>query len=64
MSAENRVSWVTAHQDTVWIYETPSGFRWRVRSANGEVVGHGESHPRIEDAVAAAERHHPREVES
>lgn len=57
--------WQTTGGDTVTVYSTSSGFRWRVRAKNGEIVGTGEAHPHPKSAVAAAERHHPRvEVES
>ena len=53
--------WETDHGDMVTVWYDPDGdeYRWRVRAANGEVVGHGEGHPRQEDAVTAASRHHP-----
>jgi hypothetical protein len=39
-------------------------WHWHVRAAgNNEIVEHGEAYRRRIDAVAAAERHHPR-VES
>jgi uncharacterized protein YegP (UPF0339 family) len=31
-------------------------YRWRLKGANGEVVGQGEGHPRLADAIRAAER--------
>jgi len=54
-------SWTTDHGDTVEVYLDGDGdYRWRVRAAgNNEIVGSGEGHPNPEDAVAAAERHHP-----
>jgi uncharacterized protein YegP (UPF0339 family) len=60
----NAMNWTTTGGDKVTIYLTEDKqFAWRVRAANGEIVGHGESHIRLTDAIAAAERHHPR-VES
>lgn len=53
--------WLTGHEDTVevWYAPTLGEYRWRVRARNGEIVGQGEGHPDVDDAVAAAERHHP-----
>ena len=56
-------TWPTGHGDTVEVYEVDHGvqmeYRWRVRAGNGEIVGQGEAHPRLANAVSAAERHHP-----
>jgi hypothetical protein len=54
-------NWVTGHGDKVEVWHAPTldEYRWRVRAANGEIVGSGEGHPELSDAVAAAERHHP-----
>jgi hypothetical protein len=58
-----RLRWTTTHGDVVTIYSRGIGplrrWRWRVRAANGEIVGSGEAHPQIESAVEAARRHHP-----
>jgi len=58
--------WWTTGGDRVEVWQDIEGqYRWTVRAANGEVVGSGEAHPRRENAVRAAERHHPRvEAES
>lgn len=53
-------TWITNRGDVVRVRAARDGYRWQVRAAaNGEVVGSGEAHPHFEDAVAAAERHHP-----
>lgn len=52
-------TWITNRGDVVRVRAARDGYRWTVRAANGEVVGSGEAHPDFEDAVAAAERHHP-----
>lgn len=59
--SEIRWSWITDHGDRVEVFPDGGGqYRWRVRSAgNHEIVGGGEGHPDPQDAVAAAERHHP-----
>jgi uncharacterized protein YegP (UPF0339 family) len=42
---------------TFRFYRDPAGeYRWRLKGANGEIVGQGEGHPRLADAVRAAER--------
>lgn len=63
----HEVTWTTSHGDEVEVWragrvraDDTDVWRWRVRAANGEIVGSGEGHPRVEDAIAAAERHHPR----
>lgn len=57
----NEITWRTSMGDTVTVFRTVDGqFAWHVQAANGEVVGQGESHPHRADAIAAAERHHPR----
>ena len=76
MSAEP-VTWTTQHGDVVEVYrlsrlghyDCPEScpdvtFRWRVRAANNRIVESGEGHTRRAAAVKAAERHHPRQVES
>lgn len=53
-------TWITNRGDVVRVRAARDGYRWTVRAAaNGEVVGSGEAHPHFEDAIAAAERHHP-----
>jgi uncharacterized protein YegP (UPF0339 family) len=53
--------WWTTAGDRVEVYrDIEDQYRWTVRAANGEIVEQGESHPDKRDAVAAAERHHPR----
>lgn len=52
-------SWVTLHGDVVEVFTTGSEYRWHVQARNGEIVGQGEGHPQLSDAVSAAERHHP-----
>jgi uncharacterized protein YegP (UPF0339 family) len=46
--------------DTMWAFrfyrDTAGEYRWRLKGANGEIVGQGEGHPRLADAVRAAER--------
>lgn len=55
-----RTTWHTANGDSVRVFEGADGqWRWHVRAGNGEVVGQGEAHPDVHDAVTAAERHHP-----
>ena len=66
------MKWLTNHGDTVEIYTGPASclrencvvahleYRYRVVAANGEIVESGEGYVRRVDAVAAAERHHPR----
>lgn len=52
-------TWLTPIGDRVRIYEDDAGdWRWRVRARNGENVGSGEGHPRVEDALAGAMRYH------
>lgn len=66
--------WSTTHGDTVEVYgiwwtrmnvltggsERVGEFRYRVRSANGEIVEQGsEGYTGREAAIEAAERHHP-----
>jgi uncharacterized protein YegP (UPF0339 family) len=41
---------------TFTFYRDAAGqHRWRLKGANGEIVGHGEGHTRLADAVRAAE---------
>ena len=57
--ARETLMWTSAHDDIVTVYPSGDGWRWRVQAPNGEIVGQGESHPRKQSAVEAAERHHP-----
>lgn len=64
--SRTEVTWTTHHGDEVEVWRAgrlkhdEDVWRWRVRAGNGEIVGSGEAHPDIDDAIAAAERHHPR----
>jgi uncharacterized protein YegP (UPF0339 family) len=41
---------------TFKFYRDDAGeWRWRLRGGNGEIVGTGEGHPRLADAVRSAE---------
>ena len=56
--------WLTLHGDTVEVFQrrglTGQRWLWHVTARNGEIVESGEPYRRRIDAVAAAERHHPR----
>lgn len=46
--------------DRMRIFQDEDGqWRWHVRAPNGEIISHGESHTRREDAVRAALRANP-----
>jgi uncharacterized protein YegP (UPF0339 family) len=55
------MSWCTSHGDVVDVFRGADGlFHWHVQAkGNNEIVGGGEGHPRRQDAITAAERHHP-----
>lgn len=39
---------------SVEVYNSEDGYRWRAKSANGEIVATGESHPSVANAKRAA----------
>lgn len=49
--------------DRIEVYKATDGWRWRRQAANGEVISQGESHTRREDAVRAARRANPEDLE-
>lgn len=54
-------TWTTRHGDTVEVYRAADGFRYRVQARGNNEIGDvgGEAYARAEDAISAAERHHP-----
>lgn len=54
-------TWQTENGDVVEVFVgADDQHHWRVKDpGNHEIVGRGEGHPRLADAVVAAERHHP-----
>ena len=65
MSANGTTTWTTTHGDEVRVFERlrlrkAKRWYWHVTAANAEIVEHGEGYSRRIDAIAAAERHHPR----
>jgi hypothetical protein len=59
--AREDLAWTTSHGDLVEVFRGDDDqWYWHVRArGNNEGVGGGEGHPRRQDAVTAAERHHP-----
>jgi hypothetical protein len=54
-------TWTTRHGDTVEVYRARDGWRYRVQARGNNEIGDvgGEAYARDEDAVEAAQRHHP-----
>lgn len=44
------------------IYKAKDGYRWRLKAANGEIIGGSESYTRKYTAKRAAMRTHPEAV--
>lgn len=50
----DEVSEIPRPRRWVEVYATSDGWRWRLKSGNGEIMASGEAHTRKSDAVRAA----------